>query len=205
MTDQGVPKDTPPDQTWPADFVCRDGRYFLFCRTLGVSGEGDTPTSAHANLVTARQEALARYAKAGRPVPIPEERNTETAGQLAREALPFALKAAIAAVIAAVFIIWATSPISNALLAVRAGLQDTVAESIGSARNALSPEGIAATVRGMAATLQSMTPERRTEMRQGLRTIAAELAPYIAELQPLFDPSCACSPAESDTPSTPAR
>ena len=178
-----VKKESP---NYPIVVKSHNGHYFAVCPALGVVAEGERIDDVYLTARSQIDEVVARYGRAGLALPPPNANMPTFSVNPTREVSIFALKTAIAGVVAAGVLILVSLPLTGALREVNGFARTAGYKLQASIEQKLKPESISQSVRGLAATLQQITPERRAELRESLRAIAIELQPYASEIHPLF-------------------
>lgn len=172
------------------------GRFFLSCPALGIIIESHDLEAGYSEVQKTKAEVLERYARAGIRAGLPPTGDAGGAPSepLSRQLRPFAVKTAVISAIAAVFLVWIVSPVTNAVYNVNTLLRGVMQDPVGIVQRAVTPSQILQAVKHFAVTIQMVTPERKEELRESLRIIATELEPYAAELRPLWTGPSAAAP-----------
>jgi hypothetical protein len=171
---------------YPIVVKSHNGHYFAVCPVLGVVAEGERVDDVYLAARSQIDEVVARYGRAGLALPAPDANTPTFSVNPTREVSIFALKTAIAGVVAAGVLILVSLPVTGALREVIGFTRTAGYKLQASIEQKLKPESISQSIRNLAATLQQITPERRAELRESLRAIAIELQPYASEIHPLF-------------------
>lgn len=155
-----------------------DGRYAVRIKELFLIEEDADLAAAWARIEARTQELVERHRRAGAETDLPRPVAAETAG--GRDLRRFALKAAIVALAATVFMV-ATAAVFS--YAVREPMRK-VGLKVGRAALARVEEGLRDAAR------DELTPERAERIRLLVADAAPKLKPYVAELRPLFQGFC---------------
>lgn len=153
----------------------RHGRFYLRIPELSLIAEGPDIATAHAALDQSRRQLIERHEAIGAAVPAP--RDVRLRRTLIEQVAPFALKAALVALVASTLLISSAVTVNYvmrdqlrhasqrmaraALLQITAGLEDFAR--------------------------RDLTPDREERLRNGLRGAVPVLRPFIEELQPVFN------------------
>jgi hypothetical protein len=177
-----------------------DGVFYLRMPEFGIVSKGDDLPTAYAEMRRRLAEATELYRAAGFENELPPSRRLAAGDPSVPGIQPFAIKAGIVAALVAVFVLWAASPLANALHRLEVSLHDAGDRAESALAEIASPDRLGrATINGvtkLAQALEKLTPERKEELRQSLGVIVRELHPMTAELRPLFT-------TESDYPVAP--
>ena len=167
------------------------GIYFMHIRELGLVVRAEDLAAGYAELITEKDRIVSHYRESGFGDDLPGAHEAQPKESLGRETLPFLIKTAIVAAVAAGFFIWAGSPITNAVHTLTVSTQNIFDATTAKIGQMASPKVAGRKVINgtakLAAAIKELTPERKAELRESLRVIAQELRPFAAEIRPLLN------------------
>lgn len=192
----------------PEDYpvvVHRRGRRFVMeAPALAVIAEGDDLCETEASLRTRIGDVLRSYETAALPPPAPERIGDSATAMLGHPTAHrlFGRSTLIAGIMLLLVAIAGAYGTASVIGAVRSTVETNMAVARDAVRTALSPRAASETLVSTVDLLRQITPQRRALLIQQLGSLADELEPYLAPLQPLFPGNTGSDAIIEPTPSS---
>lgn len=160
-----------------------NGNFYIICETFNIVTKDNDLSVAYAELKALRNNVLERFREMG--LSSPQQRNAEhlsSHGRLLQKRSNSFPKVLIVVGICLVFLVGISVPILNVVNGVIKPLTG-ISVKLKSVSN---PAALSKMVAHVANILKEVTPERREELHQNLKTIVNELEPFVDDVRPLM-------------------